>query len=96
MNLTLDQDQNPAPAVSHLPPSALLPDAPIHHWLSLRTNPNIVNMSQTELRALVENLKQLSTSPPTLSAKLSADGEAIKPRAANGKTAARNKLLADL
>lgn len=53
-------------------------------------------MSQAELRALVENLKQLSTSPPTLSAKLSADGEVIKPRAANGKTAARNKLLADL
>lgn len=53
-------------------------------------------MSQTELRALVENLKQLSTSPPTLSAKLNADGEAIKPRKTNAVTAARQKLLADL
>jgi hypothetical protein len=49
-------------------------------------------MTKQQLIDLVQKLKTLSTSAPTLSAKLSTDGEKIKPKKAS-TTAKRQALL---
>lgn len=68
------------PDTSHLPPEALLPDAPIHHLLNLRHNPLVADMTNEQLAAFVAKLRTLATSAPTMSAKLASDSEKIKPK----------------
>lgn len=77
--------------IASLPATALLPDAPIYHLLSIQHNPLVKDMSVDELKVLVSRLRALSSSPPTLSSKLTSDSDAIKPR--NAKSAVRKALL---
>lgn len=74
----------------------LAPDAPILHLLSLRENPNVATMSEDELRALVQRLRTVATSPQTLSAELAKDSARVNPRQRNSVAAKRKALLADL
>lgn len=79
-------------APSHLPPEALLPDAPIFQLLSLKHNPLVKDMTNAQISEFVTKLRTLATSAPTLSAKLSSDSEKIKPKR-TGESAKRKALL---
>lgn len=54
--------------MSNLDP--LSPDAPIVALMSLSSNPMLATATEEEVRALVQRLRQLSTSPQALTAKL--------------------------
>lgn len=72
------------------------PDAPILHLLSLRENPNVATMSEDELRALVQRLRTVATSPQSLSAELAKDSARVNPRQRDSISAKRKAILADL
>jgi hypothetical protein len=74
----------------------LAPDAPILHLLSLRENPNVATMSEDELRALVQRLRTVASSPQTLSAELAKDSNRVNPKQRNTAAAKRKAILADL
>lgn len=83
------------PMSNDLPPSedALLPDAPIHHLLSLKHNPRVADMTDQQVIDFVQKLRALATSAPTLSAKLASDSDKIKPKREKSK---KSRLLAEL
>lgn len=66
----------------------MLPDAPLFQLLSVQHNPLVTEMSDSQLLALVQKLRALASSPPTLSAKINEDGTTTKP-----KRATRAKVL---
>lgn len=70
---------------------ALAPDAPLIALLSIRKNPLLVNASQEELIEIVKKLRTHSTTPATLTARLRADSDGIKPK--NAISAKRKALL---
>lgn len=74
----------------------LAPDAPILHLLSLRENPNVATMSENELRALVQRLRTVATSPQSLSAELSKESSRANPRQRNSISAKRKAVLDSL
>lgn len=74
-----------------LPPSALSPDAPLHHLLSLRHNPMVKDMTQAQLMDFIKTLSVLSTSAPSLSAKLASDGQKI----VSTRTQSKRKAILD-
>ena len=84
-------DGNPVQSI--VPVDPLAPDAPILHLLSLRENPNVATMSEDELRALVQRLRTMATSPQTLSAELSKESSRANPRQRNSISAKRKALL---
>lgn len=53
----------------------LSPAAPISHLLSIQHNPRLVNMTQDELMTLVQRLRTLATSSPTLTSKLKSESD---------------------
>lgn len=76
----------------------LAPDAPIHHLLSIRHNPLIKDATPDELRAIIQKLRTLASSSPTLSAKLNSDSDNVNPRKRKQsvETAARKDFLSQL
>ncbi len=74
----------------------LASDAPILHLLSLRDNPNVATMSDDELRALVQRLRTVATSPQTLSASLQQESDKISPRKRDTISAKRRAVLDSL
>jgi hypothetical protein len=74
----------------------LAPDAPILHLLSLRENPNVATMPEDELRALVQRLRTVATSPQSLSAELSKESSRVNPRQRNTAAAKRKAVLDSL
>lgn len=69
-----------------LPPfDPLDPDAPLVQLLSVSSNPILATCSDEELRAVVIRLRQVATSPPTLSSKLAKDSDKIKSVRASSK-----------
>jgi hypothetical protein len=74
----------------------LASDAPILHLLSLRENPNVATMSEDELRALVQRLRTVATSPQSLSAELSKESSCVNPRQRNTAAAKRKAVLDSL
>lgn len=74
----------------------LAPDAPIHHLLSISSNPNVATMSTEELTALVQRLRTYATSPQALTAKVAADSSNVTTRKRNPIAAKRKALLESL
>lgn len=76
----------------------LSPDAPLDQLLSLRHNPQLAEMTTEELTALVQKIRTIVTSPPTLSAELSKDSERVSPkkRQINEQKAKERAVLANL
>lgn len=70
---------------------ALAPDAPLIALLSIRKNPLLVNATQEELIEIVKKLRTHATTPATLTARLRADSDGIKPK--NTISAKRKALL---
>lgn len=85
-------------SVASTPPvlDPLAPDAPIHHLLSLRHNPSLANATPDELRAIVQSLRTLATSAPSMSSKLQRDSDNISPRKRTGISAKRKALLDEI
>ena len=74
----------------------LSPDAPLVHLLSLKHNPLLAEMNQDQLIELVKQLRSYAVSPPTLTAKLKADGEKLNPQKSQSVAARRRALLENL
>lgn len=75
----------------------LSPDAPIEHLLSIRHNPAIKDMSPDELRAVIQKLRTLASSAPSLSSKLQADSDNVNPKKRTNTISAKRKaVLAEL
>lgn len=74
----------------------LAPDAPIHHLLSLRHNPSLANATPDELRPIVQNLRTLATSAPSMSSKLQRDSDNVSPRKRNPVSTKRKAALDSL
>lgn len=66
-------------------------DAPLVHLISLKHNPAVKDMSLDQLAILVRQIRTAATSAPTMSARLKAESDGIKPRAS--VTAKRKALL---
>lgn len=49
------------------------PDAPIYHLLSVKHNPLVKDLSTEQLQALVQRMRTLATSAPTMTSKLQAE-----------------------
>lgn len=94
-NQTMNSESSQSSMTSaSMTPDALAPDAPIYQLLSLRHNPLVANMTQSQLIDYVRKLKEFSTSSTTAQAKLNSDSERIKPkRQPSAKTAERKALL---
>lgn len=70
------------------PVNPLSPDAPLVELLSVKDNPLLVDMTEEELTAYVKKLRQMATTPQTLSAKISSESGAIKSKRTSSKRAA--------
>lgn len=55
------------------------PDAPIHHYLSIRHNPKLKDMSTEQLNQLITKLRTIATSPQTMTAVLQNDARRRRP-----------------
>lgn len=74
----------------------LAADAPIHHLLSIRKNPMLRKMSDSELRLLVQRMRTYANSAPTLSAKLQSDSNNVPTRKRKlSPEAAKRKAMLD-
>lgn len=69
----------------------LAPDAPLIALLSIRDNPLLVSATQEQLIEIVKKLRVHATTPATLTARLRADSDVIKPR--NTASAKRRAFL---
>lgn len=75
----------------------LSPDAPLEQLLSIRHNPLVKDMTPNELRSLIQRLRTLASSSPTLSSKIQTDSDNANPKKrANTVAAKRRAILADL
>jgi len=71
----------------------LSPDAPIHHLLSISSNPRVATMSNDELVKLVQKLRTLATSPQTMSAKLQSESKGRKSKPLTAEQIRRKEIL---
>lgn len=75
----------------------LSPDAPLEHLLSIRHNPLIANATPDELRVIIQRLRTLASSSPTLSSKIQTDSDNVNPKKRTNTAAAKRRaILADL
>lgn len=75
----------------------LSPDAPLEHLLSIRHNPLVKDMTPDELRSLIQRLRTLASSSPTLSSKIQTDSDNVNPKKRTNTAAAKRRaILADL
>lgn len=75
----------------------LSPDAPLEHLLSIRHNPLVKDMSPDELRTLIQKLRTLASSPPSLSSAIQSSSDNANPKKRTNTIAAKRKaILADL
>lgn len=61
------------------PIDPLSPDAPIHHLLSVKENPMVLQMSDQQLTEMIKRLRTVATSPQTMSSVLQADAKRRRP-----------------
>lgn len=57
----------------------LAPDAPIHHLLSVKENPMVLQMSDQQLTEMIKRLRTVATSPQTMTAVLQSDARKRRP-----------------
>lgn len=55
------------------------PEAPIHHLLSVKHNPNVLKMTTEELNALITRIRTVATSPQTMSSVLQGESKRKRP-----------------
>lgn len=57
----------------------LSPDAPIHHYLSIKHNPRVLEMTTEQLNQLILRIRTIATSPQTMTAVLQNDAKRRRP-----------------
>lgn len=55
------------------------PDAPIHHYLSIKHNPKVKDMTTEQLNQLITKIRTIATSPQTMTSVLQNDAKRRRP-----------------
>jgi hypothetical protein len=71
-------------------------DAPIHHLLSISTNPRVKDLSDEDLIKLVQRIRTIATSPQTMSAKINSESRGRRSKPLTPEQLRRKEILDSL